>query len=72
MKRVLIMIATLALVLLLAPSARGYAGNGVAALNADIGFVPLVVLAPDDNLTPAAGPFACVDPDGNPRSTAFH
>jgi subtilase family serine protease len=37
-----------------------------------LNFIPLVALAPDDNQTPAAGPFACVDPDGNPRSTVFH
>ncbi len=35
-------------------------------------FAPLIILAPDDNQTPTAGPFACVDPDGQPRSTAFH
>jgi subtilase family serine protease len=39
---------------------------------ANLAFAPLAVLAPDDNLTPAAGPYACVDPDGHPRSTAFH
>jgi subtilase family serine protease len=38
-----------------------------------IEFVPLIVLAPDDKQTPS-GPavFACVDPDGLPRSTVFH
>lgn len=35
-------------------------------------FQPLVVLAPDDKQTPTSGPYACVDPDGNPRSTVFH
>ncbi|MGE5378336.1 MAG: hypothetical protein ACM3XO_25030, partial [Bacteroidota bacterium] len=35
-------------------------------------FAPLAVLAPDDNQIPGAGPYACVDPDGNPRSTMFH
>ncbi len=39
---------------------------------ANLQFAPLVVLAPDDSQTPAAGPYACVDPDGHPRSTAFH
>jgi len=32
----------------------------------------LIVVAPDDDQTPAARPFACVDPDGHPRSTDFH
>lgn len=35
-------------------------------------FSPLIVLAPDDNQTPGAGPYACVGPDGQPRSDAFH
>jgi subtilase family serine protease len=36
-------------------------------------FIPLIVMAPDDNQTPSApAPFACVDPDGHPRSVAFH
>jgi subtilase family serine protease len=34
--------------------------------------VPLIVMAPDDDQTPAVGPFACVDPDGHPRSMVFH
>ncbi len=41
-------------------------------LAANLKFAPLIVLAPDDNQTPAAGPYACVDPDGHPRSTVFH
>jgi subtilase family serine protease len=47
-------------------------GQPVAAVAANLQFAPLVKLAPDDNQTPAAGPYACVDPDGNPRSTVFH
>ncbi len=43
-----------------------------AASGPGLQFVPMAVLAPDDATTPASGPFACVDPDGNPRSTAFH
>jgi subtilase family serine protease len=43
-----------------------------SALAPNLEFAPLIVLAPDDNQTPAAGPYACVDPDGNPRSTIFH
>ncbi len=35
-------------------------------------FAPLAVLAPDDSQTPTSGPYACVDPDGHPRSTVFH
>ena len=41
----------------------------------NIQFVPLIVLAPDDNQTPSASAatvYACVDPDGQPRSTVFH
>jgi subtilase family serine protease len=72
MKRVVIMVALLALVMLLAPTASGYAQSGVASLSPNLQFAPLIVLAPDDNKTPTAGPYACVDPDGNPRSTVFH
>src|SRR6266403_5962822 len=43
-----------------------------SALAPNLEFAPLIVLAPDDNQTPTAGPFACVDPDGHPRSTVFH
>ncbi len=40
---------------------------------ANIQFIPLIVLAPDDNQTPSAPiVYACVDPDGHPRSTVFH
>ena len=35
-------------------------------------FTPLIIMALDDNQQPTAGPFACVDPDGQPRSTVFH
>jgi len=39
----------------------------------NIQFIPLIVLAPDDNQTPSAATvYACVDPDGHPRSTVFH
>jgi len=52
---------------------RRIAANSQVAADADfttnLEFAPLIVLAPDDNQTPTAGPFACVDPDGNPRST---
>ncbi len=43
-----------------------------SASSANLQFVPLVVLAPDDAKTPTSGPYACVDPDGQPRSTVFH
>src|SRR5258708_20704304 len=40
---------------------------------ANVQFIPLIVLAPDDNQTPSAPiVYACVDPDGHPRSTVFH
>src|SRR5260370_24306557 len=39
---------------------------------ANVEFIPLIVLAPDDNQTPSAPVAACVDPDGHPRSTVFH
>jgi subtilase family serine protease len=39
---------------------------------ANVEFIPLIVLAPDDNQTPSAPIAACVDPDGHPRSTVFH
>ncbi len=35
-------------------------------------FAPLIVLAPDDAQTPTGGSYACVDPDGHPRSSVFH
>jgi subtilase family serine protease len=43
-----------------------------SASQSNLKFAPLIVLAPDDNQQPAAGPYACVDPDGQPRSTVFH
>ncbi len=43
-----------------------------SALAPNLEFAPLIVLAPDDSQTPTAGPFACVAPDGHPRSTFFH
>jgi subtilase family serine protease len=43
-----------------------------SASQSNLKFAPLIVLAPDDNQQPAAGPSACVDPDGQPRSTVFH
>jgi subtilase family serine protease len=40
---------------------------------ANVEFIPLIVLAPDDSQTPSAPiVYACVDPDGHPRSTVFH
>jgi subtilase family serine protease len=72
MKRFIIMVALLALVMLLAPPVEGHAQNGATARLSSLDFTPLIVLAPDDNQRPSAGPFACVDPDGNPRSTSFH
>ncbi len=47
-------------------------GRPLLASQANLNFAPLIVLAPDDNQQPTAGPFACVDPDGHPRSTVFH
>jgi subtilase family serine protease len=44
----------------------------VSAAGANLLFAPLIATAPDDNQQPTAGPYACVDPDGHPRSTAFH
>lgn len=35
-------------------------------------FSPLILLAPDDNQLPTAGPYACVGPDGTPLSNSFH
>jgi len=51
------------------PARTSVANSAVAP---SLEFAPLIVLAPDDNQKPAVGPFACVDPDGNPRSTVFH
>jgi len=51
----------------------GTVGPARHAAAANVEFVPLIVLAPDDSQAPS-GPaaFACVDPDGHPRSTVFH
>ncbi len=43
-----------------------------AQLAPNLQFVPLAVLAPDDNQTPTGGSYACVDPDGHPRSVWIH
>lgn len=50
----------------------GSAVTGQWTTAATIEFVPLTTLAPDDAQTPSGGAYACVDPDGNPRSTVFH
>jgi subtilase family serine protease len=60
-----------ALLLFLAAAVNRHARHAASAAS-NLNFIPLVALAPDDNQTPAAGPLACVDPDGNPRSTVFH
>ena len=70
-KRIFWLGAALVLVLALA----GYSSpqfTTAAPAAGGLEFAPLVQLAPDDSQTPAAGPFACVDPDGHPRSTVFH
>src|SRR5512138_3331209 len=63
------MLASAALLLFAQPAASVLQA---ATASPSLQFVPLVQLAPDDAQTPTAGPFACVDPDGNPRSTVFH
>ena len=78
---VLVVLVGLSLLFVLVPTqtrrqVRGIAANSEVAANSqfttNLEFAPLIVLAPDDNQTPTAGPFACVDPDGHPRSTVFH
>ena len=72
MKKFLVATMPAALVLILAATTIPQARHTASAA-AQLRFVPLIVLAPDDNQTPApAITFACVDPDGNPRSTVFH
>jgi hypothetical protein len=78
---VLVVLVGLSLLFVLVPTqtrrqVRGIAANSEVAANSqfttNLELAPLIVLAPDDNQTPTAGPFACVDPDGHPRSTVFH
>src|SRR5712692_688371 len=73
---VLVVLVGLSLLFVLVPTqtrrqVRGIAANSQVAANSqfttNLEFAPLIVLAPDDNQTPTAGPFACVDPDGHPR-----
>src|SRR5512135_3017968 len=66
--RVLLTVVSSALLILAQPAAM----IAQAVAGPSLQFAPLIVMAPDDNQAPTAGPFACVDPDGNPRSTAFH
>ncbi len=70
MRRTWLTVLGIACMLLL--SAGAAQRSAVASAPGGLEFAPLVVLAPDDNQTPAAGPYACVDPDGHPRSTSFH
>ncbi len=63
------MLASAALLLLAQPAASAIQA---AAATPSFQFVPLIQLAPDDAQTPTSGPYACVDPSGQPRSTAFH
>jgi subtilase family serine protease len=51
----------------------GTVRTGQHAVAANVEFIPLITLAPDDSQTPSAPiAYACVDPDGNPRSSVFH
>jgi subtilase family serine protease len=47
-------------------------GGSLLASRSNLKFAPMIILAPDDNQLPTAGPYACVDPNGLPLSTAFH
>lgn len=67
--RTMLVLAGLCLFLV---GATGRVAGFVGGSGSNLEFAPLIVLAPDDSQTPAAGPYACVDPDGHPRSTAFH
>jgi subtilase family serine protease len=72
MKKFLLAMMPAALVLILAATTIPQARHTASAAS-QLKFVPLILLAPDDNQTPAPTvTFACVDPDGNPRSTVFH
>ena len=51
------------------PARTSFANSAVAP---NLEFAPLIVLASDDSQTPTGGNYACVDPDGHPRSTVFH
>jgi subtilase family serine protease len=57
---------------ILALSIAGITSERVYSRHQTLEFAPLIQMAPDDAQTPAAGPYACVDPDGHPRSTVFH
>ncbi len=63
------MLASAALLLLAKPAASVLQA---AAATPSLQFVPLFQLAPDDAQTPTSGPYACVDPSGQPRSAVFH
>ncbi len=65
--RIVVTIASSALLIFGQPAAML-----AQAAGPNLQFVPLIVMAPDDAQTPTAGPYACVDPDGQPRSTVFH
>lgn len=73
--RFILTIASLGLLVFSQPGAM-YAQASVAATRAQVApnleFAPMVTLAPDDSQTPTGGSYACVDPDGNPRSSVFH
>jgi subtilase family serine protease len=47
-------------------------GASLLTSRSNLKFSPLIVLAPDDNNLPTAGPYACVAPNGQPLSNAFH
>lgn len=66
--RVLLTVASSALLIFGQPAAM----LAQAASSTGLQFAPLIVTAPDDAQAPTSGPYACVDPDGHPRSTAFH
>ncbi len=70
MKKLMLLAVMAALMLVLTPSR--FLNQFSVAQAANLQFAPLIVLAPDDSQQPTVGPYACVDPDGHPRSTAFH
>jgi subtilase family serine protease len=64
-----LVVAGLCLVLVVGASQFG---GSLLASRASLKFAPMIIVAPDDNNLPTAGPYACVDPNGQPLYASFH
>lgn len=71
MKKIFRIVMGIGMCLVWLGGAVPYSGT-LTASQSNTQFTPMVIMAPDDNKVPTVGPYACIDPSGEPRSTSFH